>query len=42
MKSIVQEALARNINVVNMQEPKPRYASQNTTVDAELEQLLQK
>lgn len=42
MKSIVQEALARNINAVSMAEPQPRYASRNAQVDAELEQMLQK
>lgn len=42
MKSIVQEALTRNVNMEGMQEVKPRYQSTNVEVDAELEHLLQK
>jgi cell division protein FtsZ len=42
MKSIVQEALARNVNVVSMAESKPKYGAQNSEVDAELEQMLKK
>jgi cell division protein FtsZ len=42
MKSIVREALARNVNMVSMTEPKPRNQSRNSEVDAELEQMLQK
>jgi cell division protein FtsZ len=42
MKSIVQEALARNVNMVSVSEPKPSYQPRNSEVDAELEQMLKK
>ena len=42
MKSIVQEALSRNVNMQNIQETKPDPPSHNLVVDAELEQMLRK
>jgi cell division protein FtsZ len=42
MKSIVQEALSRNVNMQGMQEMKPNYPTPNLEVDAELEQMLRK
>ncbi len=42
MKSIVQEALQRNVNVESTFEPKSRLQSTNVEVDAELEHLLRK
>ncbi len=42
MKSIVQQALSRNVNIESMQEQKQNYPSPSLEVDAELEQLLKK
>lgn len=42
MKSIVQQALNRNVNIESMPEAKPGYPSHNHAVDAELEQMLKK
>ena len=42
MRSIVQEALTRNVSMVGAQEPKPSHQSTNVEVDAELEQMLRK
>ncbi|ODS38255.1 MAG: cell division protein FtsZ [Candidatus Altiarchaeales archaeon WOR_SM1_79] len=42
MKSIVQEALSRNLNMQSMQESRSDYPPPPTEVDAELEQMLRK
>jgi len=42
MRSIVQDALTRNANVMDMEEVKTEWAKENKAVDAELEQMLRK
>ncbi len=42
MKSIVQEALSRNVNIVSMPEARSEYPPHKHEVDAELEQMLKK